>query len=395
MMKDHRLHQYYFLLLMVVVTATQICTDVNMLHQVQRGVRVTSPYFLRTVTSGLITCAVECLLRSRCRAFSHGSGECTLLPYNSSSSDFKTNSDTTSVFSDIGHWPQRVIGVCASHDCPPNARCQENSKVDHKCIITGCLNHPGIDNATLAATANPLAETPSGSVMNYTCDPGFLQEGSTVTCLPNGTWSSVRCRPAPSSCADVKQKGISSTDGEFWLYLGENQRARIYCYNMASTNPQEFLTLAKPNSGYYPDIQNNLCAGETPLTDVEKRMFAGTRTFRKIRIDIQNLTVVVKDTTFADGTTKLKPYGGAYDCYGEQPKEACPSKGTFSIDLSGTGFQLNPSQTWIAIGWRASQTVDWVDAWRVNLRCGGSCGGCEPEGSMKIKLNESEATIVD
>ncbi|XP_067655921.1 A disintegrin and metalloproteinase with thrombospondin motifs 9-like [Haliotis asinina] len=376
-------HQYYFLVPAVVVTATQICTDVRLLPKVQRGVRVTPPYFLRTKASGLMACAAECMLRRRCKAFSHQSGACYLLQYNSSSSDLNTDPDTSTLLSDIDHWPQSLIGACASHTCPDNARCQERSPTEHTCIVTDCLRYPDVSDATLTGTTNPPAETPVGTVMNYICHAGFLQESSTVTCLANGTWSSVRCRPPPTSCAEVKHRGISSTDGEFWLDFGKNQTARIYCYNMQSTNPQEFITLAKPNRGYYPDVQNLRCNREKPLA----KPGCGTRIFTKIRIELQNLTVIVKDTTFARGPPELKPYGGAYDCYTNNRK--CGPKGTFNIDLSGTGFRLNPNQTWKTEDYYPIARVEWVDSARVNLFCGGYCGWCLPEGSLKLELNNS------
>jgi hypothetical protein len=50
----------------------------------------------------------------------------------------------------------------------------------------------------------------------------------------------------PRSCKGIKELGLDAHDGEYNLYLNLpecNQSARIYCADMNTTNPKEYVTL--------------------------------------------------------------------------------------------------------------------------------------------------------
>ena len=54
----------------------------------------------------------------------------------------------------------------------------------------------------------------------------------------------------PRSCAEVKQFN-PQTDGEYWLKLQEDAvNIRVYCHNITSSSPSEYITLQDPDNNY-------------------------------------------------------------------------------------------------------------------------------------------------
>eukprot|EP00058_Branchiostoma_floridae_P024990 XP_002610480.1 hypothetical protein BRAFLDRAFT_85621 [Branchiostoma floridae] len=149
----------------------------------------------------------------------------------------------------------------------------------------------------------------------------------------------------PTSCAEAKSLRSNANDGEYILYPFSTDRdvsLRVYCHGMASGEPKEFLTLP---SG--PD---------------------------------ENYAIVFSD--------RLVRHWG---CTG--PLQGC-AKGTFKVNLAGTGLALAPEVHWV-MGhyYPASLTINDMfvseDRKVASARCGGYCGHCQPDRE-KIYLAPSQ-----
>lgn len=104
--------------------------------------------------------------------------------------------------------------------------------------------------------------------------------------------------------------------------------------------------------------------------------------FHKVRVDPHTSLVLRDDYTFADTVGNPVRFGRAGDCY----SAASPCKrGKFQIDLTGTGLRVRRDVGWEAWGSPKipSKLVKYrksPDGSMVFGECGGSCGGCQPQG---------------
>ena len=100
---------------------------------------------------------------------------------------------------------------------------------------------------------------------------------------------------------------------------------QVYCHNINTPYPREFITLAagdEENYGYiyplrlrrYPDSARNACDGPTGRLNYSA---AGRTKFSKVRLDLENMRIVREDFTFSvtDPFGKQIPYGSAGDCF--------------------------------------------------------------------------------
>ena len=88
------------------------------------------------------------------------------------------------------------------------------------------------------------------------------------------------------SCSELKTCNSQYSDGEYWLNRAPfgTTRVKIYCHNMNSGSPVEYVTLNVINRGYYPRKSSQECNGEvTPGCATG----AGETMYNKIRVNIQ------------------------------------------------------------------------------------------------------------
>ncbi|CAH1246529.1 LPA [Branchiostoma lanceolatum] len=195
-----------------------------------------------------------------------------------------------------------------------------------------------------------------------------------------------------ASCAEAKSLHLVNQDGEYTIYpfsTCKDVSIRVYCHNMASGKPKEFLSLPSgPESNYamifaerLTDVYGGRCDG--PLQDPYSTR-AGTTTFSKVRIKFENsrIKVIRDDYTFARtiGYNNVS-YAEAGDCYSW--KQGC-AKGTFQVNLTGTELQLAPDVHWV-MEERHPEYIAINDMFIsedrkiASARCGGWCGHCWPE----------------
>eukprot|EP00058_Branchiostoma_floridae_P006700 XP_002592188.1 hypothetical protein BRAFLDRAFT_88075 [Branchiostoma floridae] len=184
----------------------------------------------------------------------------------------------------------------------------------------------------------------------------------------------------PTSCAEAKSLRSNANDGEYILYpfsTDSDVALRVYCHDMASGEPKEFLTLP---SG--PD-ENYAIFFADRLVDASHSQCTGS---------LQE--VIVGDIYFlmTPGPNDVA-YGHAGDCY--SAKQGC-AKGTFKVDLTGTGLALAPEVHWVMGDcYPADLTINDMflseDRKVASARCGGWCGYCRPDGE-KIYLTPSQGS---
>jgi len=176
-----------------------------------------------------------------------------------------------------------------------------------------------------------------------------------------------------SSCADIHRHLVKAPDGDYLLYDNGNLFT-VYCDDM-STMPREYIDLT--STGPWANFSQYTAGGASPGKNVRT-------TFKKLRVNPDNLTVDIGDLTFASSTGSLKhsnsvqvtsmPYGVAMSC--TKPQAA---NGVANIDLRWTPFQVN--STFTVGGYLAKgSAVVTQNKQLVNLTGGGYCGWNEPTG---------------
>ncbi|XP_046556051.1 A disintegrin and metalloproteinase with thrombospondin motifs 20-like [Haliotis rubra] len=100
------------------------------------------------------------------------------------------------------------------------------------------------------------------------------------------------------------------------------------------------------------------------------------------------MAVVRIDKTFAVFTNHEVYYAQAEDCYVRHYSilRSCGTKGEFTVNLTSTGWLVDPDVEWIAGGWKAIiESVIREDGGAViHLKCGGFHGYCYPKTRMSL-----------
>ncbi|XP_062325813.1 A disintegrin and metalloproteinase with thrombospondin motifs 9 [Osmerus eperlanus] len=210
------------------------------------------------------------------------------------------------------------------------------------------------------------------------------------TCLSNTKPESrkVCSNPAchlPTSCRGIQLLSGSQADGEQFLNI-QGKALKVYCAGMQTDMPQEYITLTTGEGENFSEvfgfrlIDPTQCpANGTRREDCQCRRdytAAGLSTFTKVRLDISKMLIITTDWQFASTREGHRvPFATAGDCYSAA---RCP-QGRFSINLSGTGFQVAEDTKWISQGTYAVADIHRSqDGSRLTGMCGGYCGKCTP-----------------
>ncbi|XP_062553913.1 A disintegrin and metalloproteinase with thrombospondin motifs 1 isoform X2 [Armigeres subalbatus] len=210
-----------------------------------------------------------------------------------------------------------------------------------------------------------------------------------------------KCHPAPDcrpkysklvsySCHDIQRNRRTRLDGEYTLTV-KGQSVSIYCHNMSSIAPTEYLTLQSglvENYAIYNNKRAEIAGVCRPSSAdrVDDSIDYGATHYRKIRLNIHTLQVIVDDTRFTDRSGKPQAFGSAGDCYSNTG--TCP-QGDFSINLENTPFRIRPRTQWETKGVNAVLNfLIRLEApyKKVRARCGGYCGTCSVSRSTGLFL---------
>ncbi|MFH1723764.1 MAG: thrombospondin type 3 repeat-containing protein, partial [Elusimicrobiota bacterium] len=213
----------------------------------------------------------------------------------------------------------------------------------------------------------------------------------------------------PRSCADILDGYPGAPDGEYTIYPN-NQIIPVYCHDMASGNPAEYLSLV--NTGPGINYSQYTAGGAVPGTDVVTH-------YAKIRFDPATLIVDIGNRTFASSTGQVHhggkpvtwmPYGTAEGCnWGPH--------GRGNIDLRGTPFRVHDEfYRWgwaegggsvsdldgpVPLDTTTAPPVYRVSSQVVDLTGGGYCGGTSlfrnptPETGKGGKLRLGYVGLID
>ena len=190
------------------------------------------------------------------------------------------------------------------------------------------------------------------------------------------------------SCQDILVADSSAADGDYTIFPN-GQTFTVYCHDMASGTPREYLTLQNTGSNF--NYSQYTAGGAVPGISVRTN-------YDKVRLDPDTLRIDIEDRTFSTSTggplthgiifTSM-PYGIAQDC-----TASFSSTGTANIDLTGTPFTVNDS--FVIEGFNAAGSVNGVSGTNpfpssppvisvtnqvVNLTGGGGCGWTKMSGA--------------
>ncbi|XP_033106286.1 A disintegrin and metalloproteinase with thrombospondin motifs 20-like [Anneissia japonica] len=178
-------------------------------------------------------------------------------------------------------------------------------------------------------------------------------------------------------------------DKTYTIMLQGNE-LEIYCHQMDSSNPKEFLSLKNERENYseiYPkrllnpyDCPNKGRRDDNCRCTLQGHDDAGYTSFNKIRFNVTTMEVIVDDATFS--STKeghFVPFGTAGDCYSAKK---C-LQGQFRMNFDGTGLELAQTASWTTKGNLATFSID-RDFKTIRGSCGGFCGKCVP---ISLKLS--------
>ncbi|XP_055637495.1 A disintegrin and metalloproteinase with thrombospondin motifs 20 isoform X2 [Toxorhynchites rutilus septentrionalis] len=210
-----------------------------------------------------------------------------------------------------------------------------------------------------------------------------------------------KCTPAPDcrprysksisyTCQDIQRSRRIRQDGEYTLNI-KGRPVSIYCHNMTSNNPTEYLTLKSGIVENYAIYINKRAANagfcsQSSEDWVDNSIIYGATHYRKIRLNIHTLKVIEDDHRFTDRSGTPQGYGSAGDCYSNTGK--CP-QGDFSINLENTPFRIRPHTEWETKGQNAviHFLIPLAPPYKkVRARCGGYCGSCSVSRSNGLFL---------
>ncbi|XP_021708409.1 A disintegrin and metalloproteinase with thrombospondin motifs 9 isoform X3 [Aedes aegypti] len=228
-----------------------------------------------------------------------------------------------------------------------------------------------------------------------------LTKTESIRCLEPRPGQKRKCSPAPDcqprysklvsyTCHDIQRTRRTRHDGEYMLTV-KGQPVSIYCHNMSSNAPTEYLTLQSgllENYAIYNNKRAEIAGVCSPSSAdrVDESIDYGATHYRKIRLNIHTLQVLVDDHRFTDRSGKPQAFGSAGDCYSNTGR--CP-QGDFSINLENTPFRIRPRTQWETKGVNAVLNfLIRLEApyKKVRARCGGYCGICSVSRSTGLFL---------
>lgn len=196
----------------------------------------------------------------------------------------------------------------------------------------------------------------------------------------------------------MKSSGATE-DGEYLLHISKNCKdpIKVYCHGLSSDEPKEYLNLPAGSDRNYAILYDRRLP-TSPITarfqcdGAESRNLYrghGKTYFSKIRLNVDDLTVISDDYEFADSNPggSTVPFGTAGDCFSMNPGEC--RKGSFLIDLTDTGLKVDDKVRWKNQGYPSDIEIQEFTKKEqgviISAKCGGWCGRCKPVGGLVLQ----------
>nr|XP_034336472.1 uncharacterized protein LOC105332975 isoform X2 [Crassostrea gigas] len=154
------------------------------------------------------------------------------------------------------------------------------------------------------------------------------------------------------SCLDVKHGSNppNTKDGDYPLLIKNKLVTPIYCADMATSIPKEYLTLRAGPSNNYASVYDNIGSSSvvSACSDARPRQLnpeRGRTEYKKVRLNVAQLSVSITDQRFTiqRGPNAI-PYATAGDHFTVSPQ--CIPMGTFKLDLTGSPFVVSQETQW-------------------------------------------------
>jgi len=235
---------------------------------------------------------------------------------------------------------------------------------------------------------------------------GAFQGNDKIVCQATGEPVQERAR----DCQDMMDAG-SSEEGEFMVYpFGDETAMKVWC--RFDHGKARMSILVDEDNNYSKVAKERLhgnaghkCSSSWRQDDYSE---AGYTTFKElflqrsaeglfIDVDEFDIEGTFESEAHAWSATNGKktyykkniPVGYAGDCYSWNACAAA-KKGSFKIDLTGTGFAVDASVTWQGKGWGngRDKMVNFKreqNGQVISANCGAWCGRCEPTGHIFLK----------
>lgn len=208
----------------------------------------------------------------------------------------------------------------------------------------------------------------------------------------------------PADCEAVKRCNDQYWDGEYYVYptsLG-GQRVKVFCVGMGTPNTAAYISLHNENTATY----NYSLRYDTDSCSFRDRVGDVKSTFRRIRVNLEDMTVARHDFTFSHVINENQAshedvkYGAGGGCswdYAYRRYEDCPAPGGFVIDTEGTGLIVDPQLQWTTYGYgsRIDDVIRTNHNRRITAACDGWCAWCYPDGEMTLQIDPSSEPIGD
>lgn len=156
--------------------------------------------------------------------------------------------------------------------------------------------------------------------------------------------------PNLGSCKSIQHYKRTRSDGEHRINI-RGREVEVYCHNMDTDNPVEYVTLRKGSHEnyalFYSKRSSDMSICENGKGIHDESIHHGTTRFNKVRININTLQIVDNDYEFSHTVGRPQKFATGGDCYSNSG--SCP-QGDFFVNLEGTGFRIRPSLAWEASG---------------------------------------------
>uniref|UniRef100_A0A182M579 GON domain-containing protein n=1 Tax=Anopheles culicifacies TaxID=139723 RepID=A0A182M579_9DIPT len=266
---------------------------------------------------------------------------------------------------------------------PPNTKvCESFEACEWKIVKSGKCNCAGRKQRTVKCFDRML-NTESNRCSEST------RPNKTMPCQkPPRCWNVYR------NCKDA-QRYKHREDREYMMNL-HGIKTSIYCHNMTTKSPVEYLTLPKgpkENYSYYIRLRAadaNQCQNSSRDWEDESISYGATH-YSKIRINVNTLQVYMNDYEFTKSSGTKQPFGTGGDCYSNTAR--CP-KGEFSINLEDTAFRIRSRTAWETAGVKSviQFLIPLKEPYqKVRARCGGYCGSCFVSRNTNLYLEPKPA----